>query len=44
MVVTNARGFTDNAYELAAANHVKLIAYKELDNLLKQYPVRKLLV
>lgn len=44
IVVTNARGFTDNAYELATANHVKLIAYKELDNLLKQYPVRKLLV
>ena len=40
-VVTNAKGYTENAYELAHANHVKLIARDELADLLKKFPISK---
>ena len=40
-VVTNAKGYTENAYELAQANHVKLIARDELADLLKKFPISK---
>lgn len=41
IVVTNAKGYTENAYELATSNHVRLIAHDELDALLKKFPIRK---
>ena len=40
-VVTNAKGYTENACELAQVNHVKLIARDELADLLKKFPISK---
>lgn len=41
VVITNAKGFTTNAKKMAALNHIKLIAYDGLAELLKKYPVKK---